>query len=548
MVVDFSVLIGGKAGEGVKQAANLVGKLFSEMGYYIFIYDDYPSVVRGSHNYSIVRVSDKKIEATYSKADLVVAIDERSYIAHKNSVNKTGVLFYNDIFALKGKSAKVKGLPFSKVVRELGGKPIMVNAAAIGAIVKFFGVEWKIFESFLKKNFKKDTALNLKIAKKVYDLVDLKMKIKKKAKKSLPLFTGNETTGIGAVQAGLDMYFAYPMTPSTGVLHYLAKKAKDFNIEVIQVENEISVVNMALGASYAGARSMVGSSGGGFALMNETFSLAGISEIPITTVIAQRMGPATGVPTYTAQSELNYVIHTAHGEFSRVVVAPGDTEQSYYYTGLALNLAWKYQTPTFILTDKHVAESTYSFDIDKYALKEEKVKLWDKKGKYLRFKFSKDGISPLAFPPEAKVKATSYEHDEYGITVEDAESIKKMVEKRILKQKTIEKDIKKYKMVEIYGKKSDVVLVTWGSTKGVVVEVAEKLGLRVIQPIIMEPFPDLTNYLKDAKKVLVIEVNVTGQLASLLESKGYKVSKRILKYDSKPFFVEELEKLVKKEL
>jgi 2-oxoglutarate ferredoxin oxidoreductase subunit alpha len=295
---------------------------------------------------------------------------------------------------------------------------------------------------------------------------------------------------------------------------------------------------MALGSAYAGAKTMVASSGGGFALMVEGLSLAAQSEIPVTIVVSQRAGPSTGVPTYTMQSDLHFILNAGHGEFIRFVVAPGDAEEAYYYTALAINIAWKFQIPSFVLADKHLSESNYSFDYSLYEVEEEEPVLWDGKGEYLRYRNTESGVSPLAFPSDAVVKVNSYAHDEYGITTEEAKKIAKMQEKRLKKRKSLAKYLSSIQQFKEYGKSSDTVVLTWGSTKGAVVEAAEILGLKVVQPIVMEPFPDLSE-LED-RRVITVEVNATAQLAKLLNFNGIKVDKSVLKYDGRPFFVDEL--------
>jgi 2-oxoglutarate ferredoxin oxidoreductase subunit alpha len=267
--------------------------------------------------------------------------------------------------------------------------------------------------------------------------------------------------------------------------------------------------------------------------------LSAQSETPVTVVVSQRTGPSTGVPTYTMQSDLHFILNAGHGEFTRFVAAPGDAEEAYYYTGLAMNIAWKLQIPAFILADKHLSESNYSFDNTLYEVREEEAEFWDGTGEYLRYRDSQSGVSSLAFPGDAVVKANSYAHDEYGITTEEAEKIAKMQEKRLRKREVLVNELRKIEQFKIYGSNSDTVVLTWGSTKGAVVEAAEILGLKVVQPIIMEPFPDISGQVKD-KRLIAVEVNATGQLARLLECNGIKVEERLLKYNARPFFVDEL--------
>jgi 2-oxoglutarate ferredoxin oxidoreductase subunit alpha len=302
---------------------------------------------------------------------------------------------------------------------------------------------------------------------------------------------------------------------------------------------------MALGSAYAGARTMVGTSGGGFALMTEALSLAGQSEIPMVIAECQRAGPSTGVPTYTMQADLNFVINAGHGEFLRVVLAPGDAEEAFYTAGLALNLAWKYQIPTFVLSDKHVSESIFSFEFDLDRVKPENGLLWDGQGEYKRYLDTESGISPLAFPgnPDAIVKVTSYEHDENGITTEEPGQIARMQKKRLRKRKALADELNKYDTVNIYGNpESKTALLCWGSTKGACIEVAEMLDLKVVKPLMLEPLPvePLKKALSGVEKIIDVEVNATGQLAKLVAGQGFCIDDMILRLDARPFTVDDL--------
>jgi 2-oxoglutarate ferredoxin oxidoreductase subunit alpha len=307
---------------------------------------------------------------------------------------------------------------------------------------------------------------------------------------------------------------------------------------------------MAEGAAYAGKRAMVGTSGGGFALMVEHLSLAGQAEIPIVIILGQRPGPATGLPTYTGQGELLFALYAGHGEFPRILVAPGDTQEALELTRDAQNLAWQFQIPVIILSDKHLCESIFSTEPDKVLSEVITPKLWGKEGDYKRYLLTNNGISPLAFPGQvnAVVKLNSYEHDEDGITTELAEITIKNVEKRRKKTASIEGELKKMETVKTYGdQKSNTVLLTWGSTKGSVIEAADRLGCRVVQLLYLNPLPtwELSEKLKGAKKIISIECNATGQLSSLMTAAGFKIDSKILKYDGRPFTVKELENKIK---
>jgi 2-oxoglutarate ferredoxin oxidoreductase subunit alpha len=547
---ELSILIGGKAGDGIRQAGQTLARLLNRFGYRIFFYDDYPSLIRGGHNFSIIRASRKKILAHKEKVDLIVALNQDAVEKHKHRLNPGGVILYDS----KKVEAQGVGVDFMGLVKELEGAPIMRNTAALGALAKVLNIEWPILEKVIKDTIEKEVDLNLKIAQSAYNQVEKAgFSIPNLNQKMLPLVSGNEAIALGAVQGGLNMYIAYPMTPASAILHYLAEHEDDLGVVTIHPESEIGVALMALGAAYAGAKTMVGTSGGGFALMTEALSLSGQGEFPIVFVVSQRPGPSTGVPTYTMQGDLSFVIYSGHGEFAKLVLAPGDAEEAFYLTGLAMNLAWKFQIPCFVLSDKHLSESIFSFDADPDKVKPEEPLLWDGQGEYKRYLVTQNGISPLAFPgnPAAMVKATSYEHDEYGITTEESEQIVRMQQKRLRKKKTMEEELARYEQVKVYGDlESKTVLLCWGSTKGACIEAAEELGLKVVQPLVLEPLPieSLKKVLSDADKIIDVEVNATGQLAKLLSAHGICIDDMILRFDGRPFTVDSLLEKVKEVL
>lgn len=548
---EYSILIGGEAGQGSRKAGFIIAKLFSEYGYRIFIYDDYQSLIKGGHNFSNIRASKEKILSHKGKNDFLLALDKRTIAEHKKDLDKNGVMIYDSgkyFLNLKNK----RGIPAQKIVRELGGIPIMKNIAIIAGFAKTVGIKWQVLEKVLKEEIKRSQDLNLKIAKTIFDEIQSDFKIEKLKQKTLPLISGNEAVALGAVQAGLNLYIAYPMTPASGVLHYLAKNKDSLGVNVVHLENEIAVANAAIGAVCSGARTMVGTSGGGFALMTEALSLAAQNESALVIVESQRMSPASGVPTYTAQGDLLFTLFAGHGDILKFVIAPGDAEEAFLWSGEILNLSWKYQTPSILLIDKEISESTFSFDktvLNK--VKRTEPTMWDKQqGEYKRYTITKNGISPIAFMGEkdAVVKINSYEHDEFGITIDDIDGIKKMQDKRLRKFEGMKKEVEKLNAVNVFGNKnSKKAIIVWGSTKGPAKEVAEKLGVKMIQPVIIQPFPEkqMKEALKGVKKLILFETNATGQMEKVLNSYGIKVDKKVLKYDARPFLPEEIERGIK---
>ncbi|MCD6402924.1 MAG: 2-oxoacid:acceptor oxidoreductase subunit alpha [Candidatus Aenigmarchaeota archaeon] len=545
---EFSVLVGGAAGEGVRQTGRIIGRIFNRHGYYVFILDDYQSLIRGGHNFSKVRVSREKVWSHLEKVDCIIALNEDTIKRHESELKEDGFIIYDsDSFSYEGKF-KSFGIPLKSLVKEVEGIEIMRNSAAIGFFSYLVGLDINLVKRVMEDVYKEKAEKNVKLVELAFKYAEEKgvqrvLNMEKTQNQPKPLLTGNEAIALGAVKGGLQIYVAYPMTPASSILHFFVNHKDELNVTVVQPENEIGVINMALGCAYAGARTMVGTSGGGFALMQEAFSLAGMSETPIVIVEAQRPGPSTGVPTYTSQGDLKFVLNAGHGEFPRIVLAPGDVEEAFYKTAEALNLAWKFQVPVVVLSDKHLSESVMTVEIDENSLTIEQPKLWDGKGEYKRYEDTDDGISPLAFPGTKNtiVKTSSYEHDEFGITTEEPQIVMKMYEKRFRKRKAIIEELKKRETIKVYGKEdSNIVVLSWGSTKGAVLEALKILDkpIKFIHVIYLEPFPtwELEKHLKNAEKIITVEGNYTSPLASLLaENMLIKPTHKIKKYDSREF-------------
>ncbi|MEW6008773.1 MAG: 2-oxoacid:acceptor oxidoreductase subunit alpha [Candidatus Omnitrophota bacterium] len=553
---DFALLIGGKAGDGIDKAGSIIASLLNQLGYSIYVYRDYPSIIRGGHTFSIIRASREKKATCREKIDFLLALNQDSITFHTNKLTDNCLVIYNsDLVKVDTIPPEKKsfGIPLEKIVKEEKALDVMRNSCIIGCFAKAIGLDWNILETVFKKNISKETDLNIKLARRGYEVIKEVTKIDKCSDKILPLVTGNEAIGCGLLKAGLGAYVAYPMTPLSNLLHFLAGVADDFGIDVIHPESEIGVILMALGFAYAGKRVAVGTSGGGFCLMTESLSLAAMAELPVVIILGQRTGPSTGLPTYTAQSDLHFAYRAGHGEFSRFLVAPGDAEEAYFWAGIALNISWQYQIPSIILVDKTLCEGTFSIQIDLAgSLEEQKVPLWDaKEDTYRRYRNAENGVSPLAFVPQKDqiIKVNSYEHDEFGITTEDAQITKFMQEKRLRKKTFLLKDLEREEVVKVYAnKKADTAILCWGSNKGVCIEAAQNLGLKVIQPLVLSPFPveQFTQSLVSVKKVICVENNFSGQLAEVVKLHGFNVNERILKYDGRPFFLEELEDQLKK--
>ncbi|MDD4940225.1 MAG: 2-oxoacid:acceptor oxidoreductase subunit alpha [Candidatus Omnitrophica bacterium] len=551
---DHSILIGGKAGFGIDKSGAVIGGLLNKLALRVYIYRDYPSIIRGGHTFSIIRASKERIATHRNKVDFILALNQDTFNLHKDKLKEDSVIIYDsDSVKLDGLSDKARPMAISiaKIIKEEGASEIMRNSCIIGAFVKAAGIKWELLDNIFRKEFTKETDLNLKIARRGYEEVKELIKIEPVSQGILPLFSGNQAVGLGLVKAGLNTYISYPMTPTSPILHFLAEIAGDFGLKVIHPESEIGVVLMSLGFSYMGKKVAMGTSGGGFCLMTEGLSFAGMAELPIVIVMGQRPGPSTGLPTYSAQTELHFVLNAGQGEFTRLIVAPGDTEEAYFWSAQALNLSWKYQVPSIILTDKNLGEGVFNFDIDSIPdIKEEAPLLWDRKSPYKRYLNTESGVSPLAFVPEKEtvIKVNSYEHDESGITTEEPVLSVLMADKRLRKEKYLQEELEKLNTVKTYGNKdSEAALLCWGSNKGVCVEAAENLGLKVIQPLVLWPFPvkQFQEALKGTKKLICVENNATGQLSRLLKISGFNVDEQLLKYDGRPFSLDELEERIR---
>ncbi len=502
----LNIIIGGAAGQGINKVSQIFSNVLSSHGYYTFNYRDYMSLIRGGHNFNTLAFSNQPIESHDAHADIIVALDERTIKTHQKALKKKGILIKGDDFKNLGRNQ---------------------NVALSGVLTKIFGIPLSTLENEIKSQFRKPEEA-LKAAKQGYDSHETSQELPK-LKNSPAILSGSQSIAIGAIKSGLDLYVAYPMTPATNAMHELAATQLKHNHIVFQAENEISAVSMALGASFAGSKVMTGTSGGGFDLMGETLSLQGISEIPLTVYLASRVGPGTGVPTYTAQSDLDIALRAGHGEAPRAVVAPGNPTELIQKTSEALFLAEKFRTLSIILSDKHLAESEFSST--------------EKVGKIPTFKITR----PV--PGSSLVKNSSYETDKYGNSTESYTLTEQNTNKRIKKYEDIKKYVRKnFEMIKIHGnKKSKNLVIGWGSTSGAIKDAIKGLDAKFLQVLYCKPLsPQIKKEIEKADNVILVECNVTGQLGRLIREKtGIKIQNRLLKYNGRPFHTDELNSLIK---
>jgi 2-oxoglutarate/2-oxoacid ferredoxin oxidoreductase subunit alpha len=545
MKSDMQIIIGGAAGEGSKKAGLLIAKLFNAYGYRVFIHEDYESVIKGGHNFSHISASRDEKNAISEKIDFLLALNKETVVRHSEKLLDGGVLLYDSNLTEEPEIDKERvGVPLNDIVSEAEGIALMKNTALVSAFSKVIGMDFEKVKEVLRRELPVETEKNLQVAGIAYQKTEKLKDTEETGSIPLPFLSGNEAVALGAVVAGLENYFAYPMTPSTGILQFLCKIE---GVRTFQPESEIAVVNAALGSAYTGRRTMIGTSGGGFALMTEGISFSAQSETPLVVALSQRMGPATGVPTYEAQGDLLFALNAGHGDMVRFVVAPGDVDEAYYLSGKALNISWKYQLPSIILLDKELSENTYNFKKEYLVEKEEVVKAENNEN-YNRYEG--EDVSPLLFPGEGGVvKTTGYEHNKKGIATENAEEIKKMHDKRLRKYEKLKEELKDFEVAKAY-KEGSVAVVFWGSTKGTVIEATKGMNVKLIQLIVIQPF--LEEKIKELfigiEKVISVEMNATSQMAQVLKMHGINVDVKITKYDGRPFTIEELKKEIEKNL
>lgn len=531
----LNILFGGPAGYGLNQLAKLFSLICSSQGLYIFNYRDYGSLIRGSHSFNIVSISDKQINSHDLDLDIIIALDENTINFHKKELKKQGIII------------SPKDINAEKIIKENNLNKIVINTIFLGALTKVLGLNLNEVITNIKKEFGKEKfqSQNIKAAQLGYKFCKDKQILKQHIKKiQRKILDGSEAISLSCLNSGVDLYYSYPMTPSTPVLHYLANK-QNKNFMIFQPENEISTINMALGSSFTGAKVMVGTSGGGFDLMTEAISMQGITELPLIVYLAARPGPGTGVPTYTMQQDINIALYSGHGEFPRVVISPGNSEEAYKAVNDSIYLSQKYRILTILLGDKHLAESQSTIDsLPKIKPIPTYYKITEK-----NYQFTQSGLSPRNLPNLNIAKTSSNFHDEYGIVTEDPILIEKIFDKLNKKTKTLEKEIfSKFETIKTYGKGKNLIIAT-GSVKGAIIDSLEELKAKFLHIIYLQPLDinKIQKEIKKAKKIFVVEINSTGQLSNLIEDKFKVKVHRILKYDARPITPKELIKKIKNE-
>jgi 2-oxoglutarate/2-oxoacid ferredoxin oxidoreductase subunit alpha len=544
--VNYSILIGGAAGQGVETLAAVFEKILKRQGFEVFTIKDYMSRVRGGHNFNQIRFGNERIFSHWDGIDGIIALNDETVECHIGRLGSDGFIICNE--EIKYEDSRILKLPLNQVAITSGTAKAS-GSVAIGSALEMLGIGQESIESVFNEFFEKEIANKnyiavqegRKLVKKRYDISPGK-------KDSNILINGSEAVALGALAAGCKFYSAYPMTPSTGIMNYLASKMVEAEVVVEQAEDEIAAINMAIGASYAGARAMTGTSGGGFSLMVEGLGLSGMLEIPIVIAEVQRPGPTTGFPTRTEQGDLKFVISASQGEFPRMVTALRNTEDAFYQTIRAFNLADKYQIPVILLSDQFLADSTttvkpFDFDNIKNSSFISSYK-YDENHPYKRYEITPTGISPRLIPgknPGVTVLVDSDEHDEAGHITESASVRDQMVSKRMRKLEALKEELQEPFLI---GEEDcEVLMLAWGSTWGPLTEainmmnsnIDKKYGALVFGDIWPLPTKLLVEKAKKAKTIINVEQNATGQLASIVsEVTGIFCDYSILKFDGRP--------------
>jgi 2-oxoglutarate ferredoxin oxidoreductase subunit alpha len=583
--VDFAVGIGGENGQGIASTGDILARIFSRRGLHLNAYNAYQSIIRGGHTFLTIRASDAPVRNLGDKIDVFIPLNQDTMERHLQLL-KTGACAIYDHEKIKpGQAAKGVQLCPMPIKELTKGNRLAANTAALGATLQLLGIDPESLEAVVTRQFKKkgDTVVaeNIAIARAGYDYAAQNFKAfpwqAPRGPKPLGVITGNQATAMGGAAAGVKFYAAYPMSPSTGVLMWMAAHARQLGIMVRQVEDEIGVMNMVIGAAHVGCRAMCATSGGGFALMTEAIGMAGMIETPVVCVNVQRGGPATGIPTKTEQGDLWQVLGAGQGDYPRIIVAPSDQFDLFKTIPELFNLCDKYQCPGLVLSDLLISEGTSSIDPDDldFNVKIDRGQLILPNGNgenislgggynddaYWRYRNTESGISPRAVPgvPGHIFVAATDEHDEDGTLISDEftnpHKRQKMVEKRARKMQTAVNDLAPPKLVG--PENAAVTLVGWGSTQGVIREAVEKLageeGIVANQLHIkwIVPFHtgEVTRILSRSQKVIIVENNYSGQFARYLRAEtGCDAHGHIRKYDGEPFMPHHLVEAVKEQL
>lgn len=572
MINQLSWKVGGQQGEGIESTGEIFSMALNRQGYYLYGYRHFSSRIKGGHTNNKIRVSTSETNSISDDLDILVAFDQETIDVNHHELSSGGVVIGDSKFGPKlpeGSDAKLFAVPFTEIATELGTS-LMKNMVAVGASASLLGLKGDIFQSVVQQIFsKKGEAV---VSKNMDAIREGMAYFEKESQGSAGDFQleeadgqnrmfmiGNDAIGLGAVAGGARFMPAYPITPASEVMEYLIKKLPEYGGTVIQTEDEIAACTMAIGANYAGVRSLTASAGPGLSLMMEAIGLSGMTETPLVVIDTQRGGPSTGLPTKQEQSDILAMIYGTHGEIPKVVMAPSSVEEAFYDTIEAFNIAEEYQVPVILMTDLALSlgkQTVNPLDFGKIAIRRgkldrnEELPELDKGVYFSRYEVTDDGISKRVIPgmKNGLHHVTGVEHNEQGKPSESPENRKAQMDKRMKKLDTLLGHFQQPVLKEEKHDEADMLVIGVNSTKGTIQEVMprlEKDGLKVnhAQIRLLHPFPasELQNMIDKAKKVVVVENNATGQIAHLLKmNTDVKNMESILKYDGNPFLPSEI--------
>ena len=571
MAADFNWAVGGEAGDGIDSTGKIFAQALSRAGRHVFTSKDFASRIRGGYTAYKIRTSVDRVQSVVNRLDVLIALTPRTIEENRDELHDGSVIIYDGERTTMQDAPipdDVVGLnvPLKRLAEEAGGA-IMRNVVALGAACAVTDFPIENLDSALEKRFgakgqklvenNKDAARKGQAHVEDNDDHDFEYDLET-TDNDYVLLNGDEAIGMGAIAAGCRYYAGYPITPATDVMEYLKGRIEGYGGHVVQAEDELSAINMALGAARAGARAMTATSGPGIDLMAETFGLVATTETPLVIANIMRSGPSTGMPTKQEQGDLNAMLHGGHGEIPRFVLAPTTIDECFWKTVEAFNLAEKYQLPVYLTGDLSLAvtEQTFkpdAFDMDEVEIDrgklvdEENLAEWqNEKGQFQPHALADDGVSPRAVPgtDDGAHMTTGLEHDELGRRTEDTEMRVKQVDKRDRKVETA-KQRESWEPREFGDAEADTLILSWGSNEGAMVEAIEMLAddgidVRFISVPYIFPRPELTDAIDAAEDVLVVECNSTGQFADLIEHDALVRVNRINKYNGVRFTADEL--------
>lgn len=579
MLQQLAWKVGGQQGEGIESTGEIFSMAMNRLGYYLYGYRHFSSRIKGGHTNNKITVRPTEVRIIPDDLDILVAFDQETIDVNYKELTENGIILADAKFEPvepEDSKAPVIAIPFTTIASELGTS-LMKNMVAIGASAALLKLDKSVFEAVVKEIFAKKgeevVAKNMLAIEHGYAQL-LELAPEKEGAYALEpadgqrrlYMIGNDAIALGALAAGVRFMAAYPITPASEIMEYLIKKLPLFGGTVIQTEDEIAAATMAIGSNYGGVRAFTASAGPGLSLMMEAIGLSGMTEQPLVIVDTQRGGPSTGLPTKQEQSDLMQMIYGTHGEIPKVVIAPSTGTEAFYDTIQAFNIAEELQCPVIILSDLQLSlgkQTVEPFDYDSIQVTRGKLLSGDsvpeaeEKSYFKRYEVTEDGISPRVLPgmKHAIHHVTGVEHDETGKPSEAAGNRKKQMDKRMKKLENIRFDQPVY--ANAPHEEADILLVGFNSTRGVLEELQRSLNnqgittnhahIRLIHPF---PAEEMMNYVQSAKKVLVVENNATGQLASILKMNvgGHQKIQSVLRYDGTPFLPRQLETQVKEML